>query len=162
MSDDKHDLPRWGMDYEDLALFDATWTNKPTPSSTSSSKGGSGDGALGILFFLIPPLYLPGLAVYKTWLFLPSYWHVLFKILVCGAEVAIFFYVVKLFYRYSPWIICALITTVYLAGTYGMAAHLGFFFDWKPDRIWLGGIIAATGLIGYFLGRKLSSWGKDG
>ena len=135
-----------------------------SPTSTqpvSSSSSSSGDGALGILFLLIPPLYLPGLAVVKTWLFLPPAWHPLLKILVCGAEIAIFFYLLKLFYRHSPQIVCALITAAYLAGAYGLAAHLGFFFDWKPDPMWLGGIIVGTGLLGYFLGRKLSSWGKD-
>lgn len=127
------------------------WPSSSAPSGASVS--GPGEGSWLLLVLSIPPLVPPGMFLYFTWLHLTGeHWGTWYKVAALGGEVALLGYGLSLFFRFTPSIIAALVTSIYMTATYTGAAN---YFEFS--EFWTGIVIVAAGATGFVVGEDLSS-----
>lgn len=116
-------------------------------------------GCLFILLVLAIPPFAPPIVLLSK-VPQPEWLHPLFRLILGAATIALVVYIAYLFYRHVPTVLSALLTAVYVGGSYGFVVHYmttgGGPSDMHIDNVWMTAIVLFTGALGYLLGKFVS------
>jgi hypothetical protein len=112
--------------------------------------GAGGGGAIAVLVMLAPAMAAPGLLVMATWTYITQDlgWAWFLALGICGVEVIGLIWLAALFYRATPAVVAAIVTSIYLGVSYAICAPLFF----SAGIAWTALLGVGAGALGYLAG----------